>query len=82
MSGPGPGVEVRRFLDASPDRVFAAFSDAALVARWLRPSPDIVLTVLALDHVDEQVQLDASLELAALVARSITGMVMSRRIRT
>ncbi|AKF10432.1 Putative glutathione S-transferase-related transmembrane protein [Sandaracinus amylolyticus] len=40
---------VRRFLSASPDRVFAAFADATLVARWLRPSPDIALTVLAFD---------------------------------
>jgi uncharacterized protein YndB with AHSA1/START domain len=40
------GVEVRRLLDASPERVFAAFSDQKLVARWLRPSPDVKLTVL------------------------------------
>ena len=41
-----PGVEVRRLLAASPSRVFAAFSDPSLVARWLRPSPDVKLTVL------------------------------------
>ncbi|HVU01141.1 MAG TPA: SRPBCC domain-containing protein [Polyangiaceae bacterium] len=43
------GVKVRRTLAASAERVFAAFSDAALVARWLRPSPDVKLTVLSLD---------------------------------
>lgn len=49
MNAPASGVEVRRFLAASPERVFAAFADPGLVARWLRPAPDIVLTVLAFD---------------------------------
>jgi uncharacterized protein YndB with AHSA1/START domain len=44
-----PTVEVQRQLDAAPARVFAAFTDPALVARWLRPSPDVKLTVLAFD---------------------------------
>lgn len=44
-----PGVEVRRLLDASPEKVFGAFADQALVAQWLRPSPDVKLTVLAFD---------------------------------
>ena len=43
------GVEVRRFLRAAPERVFAAFADARTVARWLTPSPEISLTVLAFD---------------------------------
>jgi len=43
------GVEVHRVLAASPQRVFAAFADPALVARWLRPSPEVKLTVLAFD---------------------------------
>jgi uncharacterized protein YndB with AHSA1/START domain len=44
-----PGVEIRRVLAAPPEKVFAAFADRALVARWLRPSPDVKLTVLAFD---------------------------------
>jgi uncharacterized protein YndB with AHSA1/START domain len=43
------GVLVRRVLGATPERVFDAFADPALVARWLRPSPEIKLTVLAFD---------------------------------
>jgi hypothetical protein len=37
--------EVRRHFAASPERVFAAFADPVLVARWLTPSPEISLTV-------------------------------------
>jgi uncharacterized protein YndB with AHSA1/START domain len=44
-----PGVEVRRVLAAPPEKVFAAFADRALVAQWLRPSPDVKLTVLTFD---------------------------------
>lgn len=44
-----PAVQLRRLLDATPERVFAAFADPTLVARWLRPSPDIKLTVLSFD---------------------------------
>ena len=43
------GVEVRRLLNASPEKVFAAFADKGLVAQWLRPSPDVTLTVLGFD---------------------------------
>jgi uncharacterized protein YndB with AHSA1/START domain len=42
-------VEIRRQLDSSPERVFAAFADAHLLARWLKPSPDITLAVLKFD---------------------------------
>jgi uncharacterized protein YndB with AHSA1/START domain len=49
MSAPGPGVDVRRLVDASPERVFGAFADKSLLAQWLRPSPDVKLTVLAFD---------------------------------
>ena len=41
--------EVRRRLAAAPERVFAAFADPALVAQWLRPAPEITLTVLTFD---------------------------------
>ena len=41
--------EVRRRFTVAPERVFAAFSDARLVARWLTPSPEITLTVLKFD---------------------------------
>jgi uncharacterized protein YndB with AHSA1/START domain len=49
MSVPGAGVEVRRRLSASTEKVFAAFSNATLVAKWLRPSPHVMLTVLEFD---------------------------------
>lgn len=49
MGTPGTGVLVRRRLSASAERVFAAFADPALVARWLRPSPEVMLTVLEFD---------------------------------
>jgi uncharacterized protein YndB with AHSA1/START domain len=42
-------VEVRRQLPAAPAKVFAAFADAALVSRWLTPSPEVSLTVLQFD---------------------------------
>ena len=45
----GTGAHVRRVLAASPERVFNAFADAQLVARWLRPSPEIKLSVLAFE---------------------------------
>lgn len=41
--------EIRRRFAASPERLFAAFADARLVSRWLSPSPEIKLTVLAFD---------------------------------
>jgi uncharacterized protein YndB with AHSA1/START domain len=45
-----PGrVEVRRRLSASPERVFAAFAEAELVALWLTPSPEVKLTVLGFE---------------------------------
>lgn len=49
MNAPTEGALVQRVLSAVPDRVFAAFADAALVAQWLRPSPDVKLTVLSFD---------------------------------
>ena len=44
-----PYAEIRRRLAYAPDKVFAAFADADLVARWLTPSPAIRLTVLQFD---------------------------------
>lgn len=46
---PPDRAEVRRRLSAAPERVFAAFSSAELVARWLRPAPEVKLSVLELD---------------------------------
>jgi uncharacterized protein YndB with AHSA1/START domain len=42
-------VEIRRHFAAKPERVFAAFADATLVAKWLRPAPEVGLTVLQFD---------------------------------
>jgi uncharacterized protein YndB with AHSA1/START domain len=42
-------VELRRYLAAAPQKVFAAFAEAGLVARWLTPAPDITLTLLEFD---------------------------------
>jgi uncharacterized protein YndB with AHSA1/START domain len=42
-------VEIRHRLSAAPASVFAAFADAAMVSRWLTPSPDVKLRVVAFD---------------------------------
>jgi uncharacterized protein YndB with AHSA1/START domain len=49
MAPDAPVAEVRRHLSAAPERVFSAFADAQMVSRWLTPSPEIKLTVLAFD---------------------------------
>jgi uncharacterized protein YndB with AHSA1/START domain len=41
--------EVHRHFAVVPEKVFAAFSDARLIARWLSPSADIKLSVLQFD---------------------------------
>jgi len=46
---PNERAEVRRHLPAPPEQVFAAFTKAEVVSRWLTPSPDVKLTVLELD---------------------------------
>lgn len=38
-------VTIRRRYDASPEAVFRAFSEAALLTRWFSPSADIALEV-------------------------------------
>lgn len=49
MNSESEGVMVRRRLSVPAEKVFDAFADAALVAQWLRPAPDVSLTVLELD---------------------------------
>lgn len=49
MPTPETRAEVTRHLGVPPERIFAAFASADLVARWLSPSPDITLQVLAYD---------------------------------
>jgi uncharacterized protein YndB with AHSA1/START domain len=43
------GVELRRWLATSPESVFRAFTDPALLVRWFSPSPDIATRVLEHD---------------------------------
>lgn len=43
--------EVRHRFAAPPAKVFAAFAEAALVSRWLTPSPDVALDVLQFDFL-------------------------------
>src|SRR5579863_2573826 len=49
VSREAAAVEVRRLLSAKPERVFSAFTDAEIISRWLTPSPEISLTVLAFE---------------------------------
>jgi uncharacterized protein YndB with AHSA1/START domain len=48
----GSTVEIRRSFRATPERVFAAFANPELVARWLTPSPDIRVTVLRFEFLE------------------------------
>jgi uncharacterized protein YndB with AHSA1/START domain len=41
--------EVRHRFAVAPEKVFAAFSEARLIGRWLSPSPEIKLTLLQFD---------------------------------
>jgi uncharacterized protein YndB with AHSA1/START domain len=49
MTANKPYAEVRQRFTVAPEKVFAAFAEAGLVGRWLRPSPQIGLTVLQFD---------------------------------
>lgn len=49
MRPEGTVAEIYRHLAATPERVFSAFADVDLVSRWLTPSPEIKLVVLAFD---------------------------------
>jgi uncharacterized protein YndB with AHSA1/START domain len=49
MSSDDTFVEVRRRFTTAPEKVFSAFAEAHVVARWLTPSPDIKLDVLQFD---------------------------------
>jgi glutathione S-transferase len=49
MRGDETAAEVRRHLKTPTEKVFAAFAEPHLVARWLSPSPQITLTVLQFD---------------------------------
>jgi uncharacterized protein YndB with AHSA1/START domain len=49
MAVPESRAQVTRRLAAAPERIFAAFASADLVARWLSPSPEIALSVLSYD---------------------------------
>ncbi len=49
MNPDATAAEIRHRLSAAPAKVFAAFADAAMVSRWLTPSPDVKLRVVAFD---------------------------------
>ena len=41
--------EIKRHVAYAPEKEFVAFANPELIARWLTPSPEIRLTVLAFD---------------------------------
>jgi uncharacterized protein YndB with AHSA1/START domain len=49
MIGDKSCAEIRRHLAYAPEKVFAAFTKAESVTRWLTPSPEIRLRVLEFD---------------------------------
>ncbi len=49
MKPDAAAADIRRRLSVTPVKVFAAFADPALVSRWLTPSPDVKLEVVAFE---------------------------------
>jgi uncharacterized protein YndB with AHSA1/START domain len=49
MTANSDAAEIRRRFTVPPKKLFAAFAEARLVARWLSPSPEIKLSVLHFD---------------------------------
>jgi uncharacterized protein YndB with AHSA1/START domain len=49
MTANDNAAEVHRRFAVPPEKVFRAFAEARLVARWLSPSPEIALSVLHFD---------------------------------
>ena len=49
VRGQLPHLSLRRAYPAPPDVVFRAFTEPALLERWFRPSPEVVIEVAKLD---------------------------------
>ena len=54
----GPRVRVERTLTAPPERVFAAWTDPAILRRWYCPNPDLPLEVEADARVGGRYRVD------------------------
>lgn len=54
----GPSVRVERTLAAPPARVFAAWTDPAILSRWYCPNPDLPLDVEADARVGGRYRVD------------------------
>ena len=54
----GPRVRIERTLTAPPERVFAAWTDPAILRRWYCPNPDLPLAVEADARVGGRYRVD------------------------